>query len=33
MGVPLHVPYEAKKGYFNVPNYTPGWHLAIGYPF
>ena len=33
MGVPLHVPYKAKKGYFNVPNYTPGWHLAIGYPF
>lgn len=34
MGIPLHVPYETnKKGYFNVPNYTPGWHLAIGYPF
>lgn len=34
MGIPLHVPYESgKNGYFNVPNYTPGWHLAIGYPF
>lgn len=34
MGIPLHVPYETdKNGYFNVPKYTPGWHLAIGYPF
>lgn len=34
MGIPLHVPYESgKSSYFNVPNYTPGWHLAIGYPF
>lgn len=34
MGIPLHVPYETdKSGYFNVPSYTPGWHLAIGYPF
>lgn len=34
MGIPLHVPYETdKRGYLNVPNYTPGWHLAIGYPF
>lgn len=34
MGIPLHVPYATdKNGYFNVPKYTPGWHLAIGYPF
>ena len=34
MGIPLHVPYETdKNGYFNVPKYKPGWHLAIGYPF
>lgn len=31
MGIPLHVPYETdKNGYFNVPKYTPGWHLATG---
>lgn len=34
MGIPLHVPYDSgKSGYFNVPSYKPGWHLAIGYPF
>lgn len=36
VGIGLHLPYDTgKKGYYNIPKSkrTPGFHLAIGYPF
>lgn len=34
VGIGLHLPYDTgKKGYYNIPSFEPGYHLAIGYPF